>query len=390
MLCVPLIGGNNNIQHNNPYHRPLLNRVISNEIYETMYFFTPQYPYHLQKYAGIKTRHTCPNCGHKHEFTLYVDDHNRPIDPTCGKCNRESKCHYHLTPREFFRQHPERKAELAAFHRSQEAPPRPEPAKPVSYLPLDVLQDPAQGCKLNNLYRYLCTLFPRTDVDAVFRLYRVFTSRHWKLDDGLTTVFPQIDEQGRLRQLKLMLYNPHTGHRVKSAEGVERWSAYYDEYQPSEGTSFIYFKGRDFLKDKSLRLVQTFFGCHLLPRSTKPIVVVESEKTALVCTLCLPQYTWIATGGCNGVKWREPETWTPLKGREVTLVPDTGMEQEWNKRISTLRNYGVMTTIKPLPSGLANNTDPADLLLAAQAQRKKNEEIRKNLLPEVPKGDSPD
>ena len=30
------------------------------------------YEYHLQKYAGPTSRHTCPNCGGKRCFTLYV------------------------------------------------------------------------------------------------------------------------------------------------------------------------------------------------------------------------------------------------------------------------------------------------------------------------------
>ena len=39
-----------------------------------------EHTYHLQKYAGISTRHTCPQCGHKGEFTYYVDERNVPID----------------------------------------------------------------------------------------------------------------------------------------------------------------------------------------------------------------------------------------------------------------------------------------------------------------------
>lgn len=53
----------------------------------------------------MSTRHTCPQCGHKKEFTLYVDERNVPIDESCGRCNRE-RCGYHLTPSEYFKEHP--------------------------------------------------------------------------------------------------------------------------------------------------------------------------------------------------------------------------------------------------------------------------------------------
>ena len=61
-----------------------------------------EHTYHLQKYAGTSTRHTCPQCGHKGEFTYYVDERNVPIDESCGRCNRE-RCGYHLTPSEYFK-----------------------------------------------------------------------------------------------------------------------------------------------------------------------------------------------------------------------------------------------------------------------------------------------
>ncbi|MDO4827725.1 MAG: hypothetical protein Q4B16_09325 [Bacteroidia bacterium] len=36
------------------------------------------YRYHLLKYAGIRTRYTCPSCGRKHCFAPYVDADDRP------------------------------------------------------------------------------------------------------------------------------------------------------------------------------------------------------------------------------------------------------------------------------------------------------------------------
>ena len=42
------------------------------------------------------------------------------------------------------------------------------------------------------------------------------------------------------------------------------------------------------------------FGEHLLNDNSKPIILVESAKTALVASNVLPHYTWIAYGGIIG------------------------------------------------------------------------------------------
>ena len=93
-----------------------------------------EHTYHLQKYAGTSTRHTCPQCGHKGEFTYYVDERNVPIDESCGRCNRE-RCGYHLTPSEYFKAHPaDKRNEFTTWKQ-----PEPPKAIPVSYLPSSLL-----------------------------------------------------------------------------------------------------------------------------------------------------------------------------------------------------------------------------------------------------------
>lgn len=62
--------------------------------------------YHLQKYNGPSTRYTCPSCGAKHRFTRYVDAYGWSQHPSVGRCDRESACGYHKTPRDYFAEHP--------------------------------------------------------------------------------------------------------------------------------------------------------------------------------------------------------------------------------------------------------------------------------------------
>ena len=67
----------------------------------------------LEKYKGKTTRHTCPECGMKESFTLYIDANtNNPINSKVGKCNRESKCGYHYTPKQFFIDNPDKNAKV--------------------------------------------------------------------------------------------------------------------------------------------------------------------------------------------------------------------------------------------------------------------------------------
>src|SRR5574344_1690354 len=63
--------------------------------------------YSLQKYKGTATRHTCPKCGDRHSFVYYVDENNVPIHPSVGRCNHESGCGYHYTPKKYYQDNPQ-------------------------------------------------------------------------------------------------------------------------------------------------------------------------------------------------------------------------------------------------------------------------------------------
>ncbi|MCS2517577.1 PG0870-related protein (plasmid) [Bacteroides thetaiotaomicron] len=62
---------------------------------------------HYRSIKGTATRHTCPKCGDRHSFVYYVDENNVPLHPSVGRCNHESGCGYHYTPKEYFQEHPE-------------------------------------------------------------------------------------------------------------------------------------------------------------------------------------------------------------------------------------------------------------------------------------------
>ncbi len=74
---------------------------------------------------------------------------------------------------------------------------------------------------------------------------------------------------------------------------------------------------------------QCLFGEHLLADSSssaKTVAIVESEKTALVATLFIPDFIWLATGGMH--ECFNSEAMQVLQGREVILFPDIKATEE--------------------------------------------------------------
>ena len=174
-----------------------------------------------------------------------------------------------------------------------------------------------QHYEANNLFRFLCLKFGREQTMELMKRYHVGTSKQWQ---G-ATVFWQTDCKGKVRTGKIILYNPQTGKRVK---------------QPFCHVTWVH--SALHLTDFNLR--QCFFGEHLLmSENYKPIGLVESEKTALVCSIHLPHFTWIASGGKNGCL--NEECLSILRGRTVSLFPDLGATDYWRGKIPMMRQLGI-------------------------------------------------
>ena len=114
-----------------------------------------------------------------------------------------------------------------------------------------------------------------------------------------------------------MCYNTETGHRIKEPQAFVRWAH-------SE------------LKLQDFHLKQCLFGEHLLINSSSPVMLVESEKTAVVMSHFIPDYIWLATGGKNGCF--NSEAMQIFKGREVTLIPDLGATEQWKEKSAPMKS----------------------------------------------------
>ncbi|WP_294081635.1 DUF6371 domain-containing protein [Proteiniphilum sp. UBA5384] len=335
-------------------------------------------PY-LQPYKGKSTRHTCPTCKTKYAFTLYLNGNTgQPIHPTVGICNREIKCGYHYTPRQYFDEHPEckntqSKTQISNNHSQQTSAPSganplnefahpggtphlettnpgsphtesslsgfsqcrsphpgfPKPKHhPVLFPPNYPQINPVEFDLIPNYLveksvscnsHFVCFLqqhFSEEQINEAINQYSLGATKNNEV------IFWQIDINGKVRTGKIMQYNPETGRRIKNISGAINWV--HNKLKKTDPT-FADFK-----------LTQCYFGEHLLRlHPCKPVAIVEAEKTAIIASMLFGNYIWLAAGNLNGIT---AEKSTVLRDRNIVLFPDAGCFEKWNKKKEEIRN----------------------------------------------------
>ncbi len=272
--------------------------------------------YKLQPYEGRNSRYQCPQCGRKRCFTRYVDENGNYLDDYVGRCDHESSCGYHYTPRQYFQEHPT-----------------------SSSLPNVLINKHKMKSeqKINVIDMAYVHRSVRKDVDSDFIVYlRHFMSEEliFKLIDdyhlGVThsgdVIFFEIDINGRCRTGKIMKYDPKTGHRVKDEAMPFRINWVHSELKKSGELP------------SSWNVTQCLFGEHLLEKyPNKKVALVEAEKTAVICSAFMPEYIWLATGGKSQLNDRVKV----LAGRDVTAFPDMDGIEEWKRRAAQYPEIGI-------------------------------------------------
>lgn len=268
-----------------------------------------EYRYILQPYTGKNSRYTCPQCGKHSQFTRNIDiETGEQLPHHVGICNRIDKCGYHYTPKQYFLDNglkPKAVEDYIAKPQSQN--------QPISYIDDDIFKASLKNYNDNNLVKFLHKKFDACEVNGVISLYKIGTSNRW---GGGTSIFWQIDHRNNVRTGKLIKYNPDTGKRIK--------------FDGGSLTNWVH----SVLDLEDFNLKQCLFGEHLLSQFPNKIVgIVESEKTALVASICLPDLVWLATGGVGNLN---SENVKPLRGRNVILFPDASKDgiiyQKWKDK----------------------------------------------------------
>lgn len=307
------------------------------------------YKYHLQKYSGISSRHTCPNCGAKHSFVLYVDDNNEPLHETVGRCNHESSCGYNYTPAQYFHDHPDF-SQFKPRYKPHSISRNTLRKKPLCTIPDKYVAASLKFTKPSDLTKWLLTFIDPLIVEGLTDLYRLGVT------SACDVIYFQIDTKGRCRSGKIMKYDPQTGHRIK------------DDSTPGKVTWIHSILKSRKLLPSSWELTQCLFGEHLLTEyPDHKVILVESEKTALIGCAFMPQYTWLATGGKSNIN---SEKLSVLKNREVIAYPDRDAIGLWKEKLAVFPNIRVSDLMERYAEadGLPENADLADWIISHQCR----------------------
>lgn len=314
--------------------------------------------YVLERYrSGGSNRFTCPQCGRKKCFTRYVDvSTGSYLANDCGKCNHESSCGYHYPPRLLFREHPELRYEVEngkemmngktlILKRSDTfVMAAPQVYHQTEFFPLQWAE---RSVDRQSTFRTWFMSLPFSDERKAEVLREYYLGGMAKdtivqgVSYGPAAIFWMIDAEQRVHDAKMIAYTPD-GHRLQN------W-----------GNSIRSVCEKTHQGPQLQWTEKVFYGLHLTARyPDRPVCIVESEKTALICACRYPEYVWLATGGCGNL---QKEKLTPLMGRHLAIFPDSGVLEKWSNVMKTSghKDYRIVEYLE----NYEPNTDIADVIL---------------------------
>lgn len=285
--------------------------------------------YTLEPYSGTQSRYTCPHCGKRQKFTKYIDTQTGAhLAGHVGKCGRLEQCGYHYPPCEYFKANPD--------HKTPDIIAIKIPAQPVHFdtMPTAIMNSTIRRYDKNHFTLFLARMFGEEGAERLIEKYKIGSAKRWP---G-ATIFWQIDANDKVRTGKIMLYNPRDCKRVKEPFSHIAWA--HRLISPKSVVESLESKTtkEPRLRTPGFSLRQCLFGENLLKREPfKPVAIAESEKTAIIASVYLPNYIWLAAGSMEGLS---VEKCRVLAGRTIRLFPDVNAYAKWhikarelNKRI---------------------------------------------------------
>ncbi len=287
-----------------------------------------EYRYTLEK--GSR-KHLCPACGKK-SFVRYIESETGNYLPEqYGRCDRESKCSYHLNPYHNGYATEQANTETASQMPKKRKKPQPSP-QPV-YFDFDTFKhtlDPDRYEKnvfIQNLLKSVQFPFDVTDIVKAIRLYRIGTIAKGYRAGAITIPFIDINNNVRAIQVKQFDEQNHTTgtdflhsmlekHFTQKNEPLPNWLRQYTE------------------QDKR---ISCLFGEHLLSKYPQnPVALVEAPKTAIYGSLYFgfpdneKNLIWLAVYNKSSFSFDKIQV---LKGRDIFVFPDLSKDgctfSEW-------------------------------------------------------------
>jgi len=290
-----------------------------------------------------------------------VDENGDFLNEVVGRCNHESSCGYHYTPKQFFADNPSARSDWKEnFFRIPQPALKTKVKKQLWTITTDIVKSTVNPEIDSDFTLFLTGLIGKENTGSIVKEYLIGVTK--KRD----VIFYQIDMEGRCRTGKIMKYDRKTGKRVKDEKVGGRITWVHSVLKQSCNPRLRLPAGWE--------LTQCLFGEHLLRQyPLKSVALVESEKTAVICSSFWPEYIWLATGGKSQLNDRLQV----LRGRKVVAFPDVDGFSEWKEKLSQVRGLDITVSDvlekEATFEDRANHVDIADLLI--RQHRKEHIEI---------------
>ena len=301
--------------------------------------FSNQHRYGLEK--GSR-KHHCPNCNQK-TFVRYIDTETGDYLPEeYGRCDRESKCSYHLNP---YSDGYAKAIRVREQDNCQELGNswKPRQKKAISlqttepvFFDFETFKQTLQpehyekNTFIQNLFYSVQFPFEVNEVTKVIQLYRLGTVTNGYRAGAIS--FPFIDIKGYVRAIQVKQFDEHnhtTGtdflHSI-----IEKYHARNNKPLPEWLEAYT----------KQDKIISCLFGEHLLSKyASNPVALVEAPKTAVYGTLYfgLPEspesFIWLAVYNKSSFTFDKLKI---LQGRIVYVFPDLSKDgntfKEWEAK----------------------------------------------------------
>lgn len=227
-----------------------------------------------------------------------------------------------------------------------------QPPKEIQFIPEAWLTRSLHAQQYaNNFLQFFANKFGPDKAEQVRTRFKIGYS-NWRKG---ANVFWYIDQLGRVTQGKIMLYNPETGKRDKHT-----FNTVHSLLSKAGHISTDY------------TLSRSLFGLHQLAEqeNIKCIGLVESEKTACICSIFIPSVLWMATGGKEFFK---AELLEPLKQYPIVAYPDLDAWDDWKAKSEQFITEGLRIAVSDLLhrcQAESEKDDLADFLLRIAQQPK--------------------
>lgn len=260
----------------------------------------------------------CPECGSRGRFVRYrnVVSGDWVLDDY-GRCDRENDCGYWkkiennqvITDKSILKYEVQRER---VIHSS-------DFLRPTYYKPFR--ENNLAGIKYENTFlRGIGKIFGKKTAIDVYNKFNLGTF----YDGGV--IFPYNGVDGELITGKIMWYDDNLNRIKEGKKSFPRWLHNFD-YRKDNSNDVICSPFPD-----SYKADFGFFNYNLRDLKNRgDICMVESEKTAIIMSIILPEFEWVATGGLGNLS--QVYKWYGITRKNIFLFPDFGIVKSKAKTV---------------------------------------------------------